>query len=104
IDLEGEVTCFTKDSPQNVAWVGARITRNDSINPGFLRASNMSGSDLWFRVRGAGGNSKETRVSAPGFSGDEGVRSAGDYCKKQTWEANDAGTFVVVQGTLGIFP
>ena len=104
IDLAGDVTCFTKNSPKNVAWVGATITRNDSINPGFLRASNMAGSEIWFRVRGAGGNSKETRVSAPGFSGEDGVQSASDFCKKQMWEAGDAGTFVVVQGTLGIFP
>ena len=73
-------------------------------NPGFLRAQNMSGSEMWFRVRGAGGKSENTRVSAPGFSGDEGLLTAKDYCERRAWEANDAGTFLVVKGTLGIFP
>lgn len=104
IEFDGEVTCFTKDSPNNIAWIGGTITRNASLNPGFLRAQNMVGSEMWFRVRGAGGDSENTRLSAPGFSGDNRIRNANDYCEKRAWEANDAGTFVVVNGTLGIFP
>ena len=103
-DVQGEVTCVSVDAANHRAWIGGKVTKNNSTNPAFLTAIHEVGDDVWFRVvdNGEGAAAAADRSSTYGFEGAAGFITSAAYCAGQPWPADDARTFPLSAGNIQV--
>jgi hypothetical protein len=103
IDFDAEVTCLAVDAVNHRAWLGGRVTRNESTDPAYTTDINQPGSDIWFRVLDAGnGPQGGDRSTFLGFQGSAGFLTSAAYCAGRPWAANNARTWPVISGGIHI--
>lgn len=104
VEFEGEVTCVSFDHANHRAWIGGRVTRNNSDDPNHSLDIHQPGQDVWFRVvdNGEGDNANPDRSSVYGFKGAAGVETSPQYCALQLWTAGDVNAFEVVDGNVQV--
>lgn len=98
IDIEAEIICVSLDNEAGRAWIGGRITRNDSTDPRF---AGEPGNEAWMRAADRNADKKQPLVSGPLTAGDK-IENASDYCNEKPW--SEEGLYLVDPGALAIFP
>ena len=105
IEFHGEVTCVSQDVPNNRAWIGGVVTKNNSTHPSFQGPIHQPGRDIWFRVvdYGEGGKAAQPdRTSFVGFEGALMIPTSAEYCRLQPWGPGDARTWPVTRGNIQV--
>ena len=103
-DVKGEVTCVSVDPVNHRAWIGGKVTQNNSTIPAFLTSIHEVGDDVWFRVvdYGEGSGDPADRSSTYGFEGAAGFITSAAYCAGQPWPDLDARTFPLSAGNIQV--
>lgn len=101
IEFHGDVTCLAVDPANGRVWVGAVITQNLSVHPGFIGDIHQPGKDVWFRVLDTGKHSEEAdRTTFLGFEGAGGIITSAEYCEAQIWPDDNERTHPVTHGKI----
>jgi hypothetical protein len=105
VDFTARVTCLAIDAVNHRAWIGGKVTSNQSTDPDLMTKIHQRGDDIWFRVVDMGSGPGVTdRSTFTGFEGAAGFRTSRDYCAGRPWPADNARTWPVVQGGITIRP
>jgi hypothetical protein len=93
----GTVTCLSVDTAAGRAWIGGVVTKVESDDPG----ARQVGEDVWFRVLDNGeGDEVADRSTVFGFT--PLFESSTAYCAARPWPADDARTWPVTSGNIGV--
>ncbi|HEV8264746.1 MAG TPA: hypothetical protein VGQ06_07330 [Gemmatimonadales bacterium] len=101
VDFTARVTCLAIDAVNHRAWIGGKVTSNQSTDPDLTTKIHQRGDDIWFRVLDEGDADRSTFI---GFEGAAGFKTSADYCVGRPWPAENARTWPVVQGGLTVRP
>ena len=105
VDFTARVTCLAIDAVNHRAWIGGKVTSNQSTDPDLTTKIHQRGDDIWFRVLDMGSGPGVTdRSTFTGFEGAAGFRTSGEYCAGRPWPADDARTWPVVEGDITVRP